>query len=272
MKSTKPLVLIRGGGDLASGVALRLHRVGFAVLITEIDKPKAVRRAVAFAEAVYAGETQVEEVSAQLVRGAAAAQAALQARNIAVIVDPQVQIRSAVDPIAIVDARMRKQPPEINLYADYLLIGLGPGFTAGFDCHAVVETNRGHAMGRVIGDGTAEVDTGVPEPVLGYDVDRVLRAPADGELSDGLDIGTLVHKGHELAHVGQVPVLAPFDGVLRGLVHDGLQVRAGMKIGDLDPRGVVDYCFSVSDKALAVAGGVLEGLLSFEDIRKGLAG
>ncbi|MGD8552580.1 MAG: selenium-dependent molybdenum cofactor biosynthesis protein YqeB [Anaerolineales bacterium] len=272
MEFNQPLVLIRGGGDLASGVALRLHRVGFAVLITEIEKPMTVRRAVAFSQAVYTGEAQVEDVTGRLVEETAEVQTALQEQIIPIVIDPQADIRSKLKPIAIIDARMRKKPPDLALNAEYLLIGLGPGFSAGLDCYAVVETNRGHMMGRVIWDGSAEADTGVPESVRGYDVDRVLRAPTDGELQGGLKIGTRVQKGDQLANVGNAPVLAPFDGVLRGIVHDGLRVRTGMKIGDLDPRGVQEYCFSVSDKALAVGGGVLEALLSFEDIRKALAG
>jgi xanthine dehydrogenase accessory factor len=166
---------------------------------------------------------------------------------------------------------MRKKAPESPFEAGQIIIGLGPGFSAGLDCHAVVETNRGHRMGRVIWDGSAEADSGVPEPVQGYAVDRVLRAPIDGVLSGGLELGTLVKAGDQLVMVGDRSVKALFDGVLRGLVHDGLKVHSGMKIGDLDPRGIVENCFTASDKALAVGGGVLEALLSYERIRKALA-
>lgn len=268
----RPLVLIRGGGDLASGVALRLHRSGFAVLISEIEQPLAVRRAVAFAEAVYAAEVQVEEVTGRLVGDLNEIEKAWRAQAIPVLIDPEARIQEDIHLAAIVDARMRKRQPEPAIKTDGVVIGLGPGFTAGLDCHAVIETNRGHAMGRVIWDGSAQQDTGIPEPVAGYDVQRVLRAPAEGVLGSGLKLGTSVEAGEVLAHVGDQPVQAPFAGVLRGLVHDGIPVKVGMKIGDLDPRGVVEHCFTVSDKALAVGGGVLEALLSFEVIRKALGG
>jgi xanthine dehydrogenase accessory factor len=271
MDSRRPLVIIRGGGDLASGVALRLHRSGFQVLITEIERPLAVRRAVSFAEAIYTGEVQVEEVIGRHVGDIAEIKAALDEQIIPVMVDPPAQVQDWISPIAIVDARMRKKAPESGIEAGQILIGLGPGFTAGLDCHAVVETNRGHQMGRVIWEGSAEEDSGIPEPIQGYAVDRVLRAPVDGVLKGGVKLGTLVKSGEELARVGDQAVYAPFDGVLRGLVHDGLEVHTGMKIGDLDPRGVVKYCFTVSDKALAVGGGVLEAMLSYKTIRKAIA-
>ena len=153
-----------------------------------------------------------------------------------------------------------------------MVLGLGPGFTVGADCHAVIETNRGHHMGRVIWEGSAEPNTGVPEPVSGYDVDRVLRSPADGRLEDGLPLSTLVKSGDTIATVNGVRLLAPFDGVLRGLVHDSLQVRAGEKVGDLDPRGDPSYCYQISDKSLAVGGGVVEALLSRSEIRQVLRG
>ncbi len=270
MDQKRPLVLIRGGGDLASGVALRLHRSGFGVLITEVEQPLAVRRAVAFAEAIYTGEMQIEEVTGRRVQDIKETASAVRERVIPVIIDPQAQIREELKPAAIIDARMRKSAPELAIAADEVVIGLGPGFTAGLDCHAVIETNRGHAMGRVIWDGSAQKNTGVPEAVQGYDVDRVLRAPAHGVLTEGLDIGTVVEEGDVLARVGDHPVQATFNGVLRGMVHDGLEVNEGMKIGDLDPRGIVEHCFTVSDKALAIGGGVLEALLSFDAIRNAL--
>jgi xanthine dehydrogenase accessory factor len=271
MDPKRPLVLIRGGGDLGSGVTIRLHRSGFGVLITEVEKPLVVRRAVAFAEAVYEAEVDIEGVIGRLVSDHTAIEAAFKEQVIPVHVDPQAEIQNELKPNAIIDARMRKKAPESTTEAERIIIGLGPGFTAGLDCHAVIETNRGHMMGRVIWNGPAQADTGVPEPVGGYDVDRVLRAPVSGLLKEGQAIGTLVKKGEIVVEVGDTAVRAPFDGVLRGLIHDGLQVQSGMKIGDLDPRGVVESCFTVSDKALAVGGGVLEALLSFEDIRKVLA-
>lgn len=263
----RSLVLIRGGGDLASGVALRLHHGGFPVIITEIQQPLAVRRPVSFAEAIYSGEVQIEGVHGRHVHDASDIAQAVKSSFIPVLIDPHAKICELIAPEVIVDGRMLKQAPDIGVDAAELVIGLGPGFTAGEDCHAVVETRRGPNMGRVIWEGSAETDTGLPEPVHGYDSERVLRSPADGELKGGLEIGTLVEAGDELAIVGSQPVVAPFDGVLRGLMHDGLQVRAGMKIGDLDPRGIPEYCFRVSDKSLAVGGAVLEATLSRSNLR-----
>jgi xanthine dehydrogenase accessory factor len=191
---------------------------------------------------------------------------------IPIVVDPEASIVKRFDLIAMVDARMRKRPPEMGLETAPLVIGLGPGFTAGEDCHAVVETNRGHHMGRVFWQGSAEPDTGIPEPVSGYDVERVLRAPSEGTLEGGIALGSLVQSGDILARVNGVPLVAPFDGALRGLVHNSLQVREGEKVGDLDPRGNPAYCYEISDKSLAVGGGVLEAILSKPESRRHLRG
>jgi xanthine dehydrogenase accessory factor len=266
------VVLIRGGGDLATGVAARLHRIGFDLILTEVAQPRAVRRLVAAAEAVYAGEVQVEDLRCRLVRSSKDIVEAFQLDILPVIVDPDAVIREDFKLIALIDARMRKRPPEIGMDAAPMVLGLGPGFTAGVDCHVVIETNRGHHMGRVIWNGTAEPDTGIPEPVSGYDVDRVLRSPADGRIEDGLPLGTLVKTGDTIATVNGVRLLAPFDGSLRGLVHDSLNVKTGEKVGDLDPRGDRSYCYQISDKSLAVGGGVVEALLSRSEIRRVLRG
>jgi xanthine dehydrogenase accessory factor len=151
-----------------------------------------------------------------------------------------------------------------------MVVGVGPGFSAGLDCHAVVETKRGHRMGRVYWEGSAEPDTGIPEAVSGHDVDRVLRAPAPGILEGGISLGTIVRAGDIIATVSDVPLQAPFDGVLRGLIHDSVVVKVGEKVGDLDPRAEPSYCYQISDKSLAVGGGVLEALLSNPEIRQTL--
>jgi xanthine dehydrogenase accessory factor len=267
-----PVVLIRGGGDLATGVAARLHRVGFDLILTEVAQPRVVRRLVAAAEAVYAGEIQVEDLHCRLVQDGEGVVEAFKAGVLPVLIDPDATIREDFQVIGLIDARMRKRPPEIGKDAAPLVIGLGPGFTAGLDCHAVIETNRGHHMGRVIWSGSAEPNTGIPEPVSGHDIDRVLRSPADGKLEDGLPLGTLVKAGDVIATVDELHILAPFDGALRGLVHDSLHVKAGEKVGDLDPRGDPSYCYQISDKSLAVGGGVLEALLSRPEIRQQLRG
>jgi len=268
----RPLIVIRGGGDLATGVAVRLHRSGFDVVVLEIQQPLAVRRGVAFAEAVYSGEIEVGGVRGVFLSDAAQISQARSEGVVPVMVDPHMNLIEDVDVLAMVDARMRKVPPEDSLASSPFTIGLGPGFTAGVSCQAVIETNRGHSMGRVIWQGSAEADTKIPEVVAGYDVARVLRSPVGGHLEDGLEIGTMVKAGEEIARVGDVPVEAPFDGVLRGLVHNGVHVDVTMKIGDLDPRSEPSYCFSISDKALAVGGGVLEALLSQPHFRAALSG
>lgn len=273
MSSQSPLVLIRGGGDLATGVAFRLWRTGLDVVVTEVAQPLAVRRLVALAEAVYAGEVEIEDQLKGLrVDDPSDSRGVLRGGGVPVLVDPEATCRAALQPVAIIDGRMRKRPPEAGWMGSSFTVGLGPGFTAGQDCHAVVETNRGHHMGRVYWRGQAEADTGIPETVSGYDVDRVLRAPCDGLLTAEVALGEPVKEGGTIAHVGDDPVTAPFDGVLRGLVHDGIRVSAGMKIGDLDPRGIPEYCRQISDKSLAVGGGVLEALLAQTDIRERLGG
>ncbi|MFP3853843.1 MAG: selenium-dependent molybdenum cofactor biosynthesis protein YqeB [Anaerolineales bacterium] len=267
-----PRVLLRGGGDLATGVAARLHRAGFSVLVTEIEQPLAVRRLVSLAEAVYQARVTIEDLIGRRVDTTEDADASWRKGEIPVMVDPPAASRVRINPLALIDARMRKKPPEIGREAAPLVVGLGPGFQAGQNCHAVVETNRGHHLGRVFWTGQAEADTGVPGTVKGYDVDRVLRAPADGEVQAETELGTVVDEGHLIATVGGAPLEAPFRGALRGLIHDGLSVKEGTKIGDLDPRAEPSYCFEISDKALSVGGGVLEALLSRRLIRQQLAG
>jgi xanthine dehydrogenase accessory factor len=261
MTTPNAVVMIRGGGDLASGVALRLHRAHYPVLITEVSQPLCVRRTVSFAEAIYKGTWEIEGVRAHKVAGEEAIWSTLERDQIPIVIDPEAALRRPIQPIALVDARMLKHPPELDLTAAPFVIGLGPGFTVGVDCHVVIETNRGHHMGRVYWQGQAQENTGIPGAVAGYDVLRVIRAPAIGELKNGLTIGSVIDQGDQIAEVGDTPVLAGFRGALRGLLHDGVNVQQGQKIGDLDPRADPSYCSSASDKSLAVAGGVLEALM-----------
>lgn len=255
-----PLILIRGGGDLATGVALRLHRVGFQVAILELEKPLAVRRTVCFSEAVYESEQTVEGVVARLV-SPDQFQVTLEAGEIPVLIDPQAnilrnQFLTSPSSTFLVDARLLKREPDplpINLP---LHIGLGPGFTAGASCHAVIETRRSHTLGRVIYDGRAYPDSGQPEGAPS----RVLRAPDAGTVTPHKQIGDLCHEGELIATVNEKPVNAPFEGILRGLIHPRVEVTEGMKIGDVDSRNDRSLTRFVSDKALAVAGGVLEAV------------
>jgi xanthine dehydrogenase accessory factor len=266
-----PLVAIRGGGDLATGVAVRLHRAGFSVLILEIEQPLAVRRLVAMAEAVYSGRVVVDGVEGQRADSPDEVPALLKSGVIPVLVDAKAACRSLLRPAVIVDGRMRKAPSELPLDAAQLTIGLGPGFEAGVDCHAVIETRRGHHLGRILWQGRASPDTKIPEAVEGYAVDRVLRAPRRGVMHGQAAIGSLVRQGDVVLAIDHQEVLAPFDGALRGLLHDGLRVERGMKVGDLDPRREVRFCQEISDKALAVAGAVLEAVLSRPELRRALA-
>jgi xanthine dehydrogenase accessory factor len=264
------IIALRGGGDLASGVALRLHRAGLRVAISELPQPLAVRRMVSFAEAVYEGEMVVEGILARRIVDPTDTLRILRIfaqKQIPVLVDPDFQALQSLRPTVVADGRMTKQAPERGMEQASLVIGLGPGFEAGLNCHAVVETNRGHRLGRVIWQGAPETDTGVPESVAEHGAERVLRSPADGILEARVEIGELVEPGQVVADVAGQPVLANFAGVLRGLVRSGLPVRQGMKVGDVDPRGDPAACRLVSDKALAVGGGVLEAVLSRPDLR-----
>lgn len=262
------LIIIRGGGDLATGVAHRLHRAGFRVMIAELPQPLCVRRAVAFAEAVYAGQVTVEAVTARRV---ADPLAVVVWDEVPVIVDPDGAALRALQPGVVVDARLAKRPLDTRITDAPLVVALGPGFAAGRDCHAVVETQRGHHLGRVYWQGSAAADTGQPEPVRGLSIERVLRAPRAGAFTGARQIGERVQTGDVVGAVDGAPVVAGCAGVLRGIVHDGLTVSAGLKVGDIDPRGVREYCFTISDKARAIGGGVLEAVLAghaHDDIRR----
>ena len=267
-----PLVLVRGGGDLASGVAARLFRSGLPLLVTEIPQPLAVRRLVCFAEAVFTGTIQVEDLRARRIDNPDQVFETLQTGAVPVLVDPEADCIQRLEPLVVVDGRMRKTPPERGLEQAPLVIGLGPGFSAGDDCHAVVETNRGHRMGRVLWRGPAEADTAVPEAVSGVDVDRVLRAPRRGTMHGLASLGEVIRTGTPVFRVDEETVRAPFAGALRGLLHDGLSVEPGMKVGDLDPRADPRFCREISDKSLAVGGGVLEAIFSRAELRRQLTG
>ena len=259
-----PLVLLRGGGDLATGVALRLYRAGIKLVVTELPQPLAVRRTVSFAEAVYEGHHTVEGVTARLVQQDLI-QETLERNEIPILVDPDVSILSSFNFHVVIDARLTKQTPAPLPLEVPLHIGLGPGFHAGKDCHAAVETRRSHTLGRVYWSGTTQPDSGQPEG----DPRRVLRATGDGILTAKAKIGEHVDEGQVVAVIGDhYPVISPFAGVLRGLIRPRLYVTKGLKIGDVDPRGDPSACTLVSDKALAIGGGVLEAILSREEIRK----
>ena len=255
------LVVVKGGGDLATGVAHRLHRVGMKVIVTELAQPTVIRRAVAFASAVFEGEVTVEGVVARRVEDATQAQALLPEGIIPVLVDPNASVVRELKPSVVVDAIIAKRNTGTKITDAPIVVALGPGFTAGLDAHAVIETNRGHHLGRVILAGSAEPHTGVPGPTAGFTAERVLRAPCAGTFTGQRRIGAPVVAGETVASVAGEPVVANISGVIRGLLADGLWVKAGKKVGDVDPRGVREHCFTISDKARAIGGGVLEAIL-----------
>lgn len=252
------LVVFRGGGDLATGAAWRLKRAGFPLVICELEAPLTVRRNVAFSTAVHEGSVVVEGVTA--VRATLAEAEALARTDTVPVV-----VSSGLPPLEariVVDARMAKRVLDTTIGDAPLVVALGPGFTAGVDCHAVVETMRGPRLGRVLWSGSAAANTGTPGEIGGRGTERVLRAPADGEIRWRASIGDVVAAGAVLGAVGSAEVRAPFDGLVRGLVADGTPVHAELKIGDVDPRTDVDWR-EISDKALAVGGGVLEAALTW---------
>ncbi len=253
--------LIRGAGDLASGIALRLWRSGIEVVMTDLPRPTAIRRTVSFSEAIVHGETTVEDVTARLAANADEAHALLAQGIVPVLADPDCACRAGLHPDALVDAILAKRNLGTRRTDAPIVIGVGPGFTAGVDCHAVVETMRGHTLGRVIYTGSALPNTNIPGLIGGFAGERVLRAPADGEFRSARQIGDLVKAGDVAGYVAGEPMVCTIGGVLRGLIADGVLVHKGMKSGDVDPRGDVDNCYTASDKALAVGGGVLEALL-----------
>lgn len=256
------LALIRGAGDLATGIALRLWRSGIRVVLTDLERPTAIRRTVAFSEAIVHGETTVEDVIARPAANADEARALLTQGIIPVLADPGCACREALAPDALVDAILAKRNLGTRITDAPVVVGVGPGFTAGEDCHAVVETMRGHTLGRVIYRGSALPNTNIPGLIGGYAGERVLRAPADGIFCQKLEIGAVVRAGDIAGEVDGELMKCTIDGVLRGILADGTPVFKGMKSGDVDPRCKPEYCTTASDKALAVGGGVLEAVLN----------
>ena len=263
------LIVIRGGGDLATGVALRLYRSGMDVVICETAVPTSIRRTVCFSEAVRLGEMMVEGVTA---RRAVPEEvpALLAAGIIPVLVDPEGACIPGLRPDAVVDAILAKRNLGTSMDMAPIVVAAGPGFTAGVDCHAAVETMRGHYLGRVIYEGSPLPNTNIPGLIGGYAGERVLRAPADGVFAGAKRIGDRVEAGDVAGYVAGKPMVCTIGGTLRGLLADGVPVTKGMKSGDVDPRCEEAHCRCASDKALAVGGGVLEAILYFSGKRRAL--
>ena len=263
------LVLIKGAGDLASGVACRLYRSGFSVVMTDLPQPTAIRRTVSFSEAIPKGSMQVEGISACRAKDVSEARQILEAGQIPVLADEKAECREALRPDVVVDAILAKQNLGTRLTDAPIVIGLGPGFTAGVDCHAVVETMRGHTLGRAYYHGSAIENTGIPGNIGGFTIERILRAPCAGTFRAVRAIGDLIEANDICAYVDEEPVRSAIRGTLRGILPDGTPVYAGMKSGDVDPRCKLEHCFTVSDKALSIAGGVLEAILYFSKKQEG---
>ena len=257
------LILVKGAGDLATGTAVRLYRAGFQVVMTDIAQPTAVRRTVAFSQCIYDGQTTVEGITARKAENRDQVRDILAAGEIPVLVDPQAAILAQLPFMVVVDAILAKKNLGTTISDAPIVLALGPGFTAGVDCHGVIETKRGHDLGRLILEGTAIPNTGVPGNVGGYTKERIIRAPADGPFEPVAQIGQQVNLGNVVAKVNGIPVTAQLTGIVRGMLPAGIPVTTGMKAGDIDPRCEVRHCFTVSDKARAIGGGVLEGILYF---------
>ncbi|MDD3797146.1 MAG: selenium-dependent molybdenum cofactor biosynthesis protein YqeB [Lachnospiraceae bacterium] len=272
-KRREQLIIVRGGGDLASGTIHRLCRCGYPVLVLETAAPSAIRRQVAFSEAVYDGFAALEDIGCQRVENLSEAWKVMKQGKAALMIDEQCRVLQEVRPWALVDAILAKK--NLGTHRDMAdrTIALGPGFVAGRDVDLVIETKRGHDLGRIIESGSAFPNTGIPGEIAGYGKERVLHSPAEGVIHTLTDIGMRVEKDKLVAEVitadEKVPVKATLTGLLRGMIRDGYQVTKGFKIADIDPRdSEYKNCFTISDKARCIAGSVLEGLLYLENGRR----
>lgn len=256
------IVCIKGAGEIATAVAWRLYKANIRnIVMLERSRPLAVRRKVSFCEAVFDDTQTVENVSAVFCHDLEGVDRIWRDSSIAVMVDPAWQVLKQIKADVVVDAILAKKNLGTTMSEASLVVGLGPGFIAGQDVHMVVETNRGHHLGRIIESGSAEPNTGIPGSIGGYSRERVLRAPADGRFCAIREIGDKVEKGDVLGTVQNMQISASVGGVVRGLLRSNSQVRSGLKIGDIDPRGEENYCYMISDKARAIAGSVLEAVL-----------
>lgn len=278
METNNNLVIVRGGGDIASGTIMKLYQCGYSVLILEIEHPSAIRRNVAFSEAIYQETQTIEDVTCYYAKTYAEVCDNLGAGKLTVCIDPDGEYIEKLHPLFVVDAILAKKNLGTSRSMANIVVALGPGFTAGVDCDAVIETMRGHSLGRVIYDGAAKPNTGVPGPIAGYAKERVIHSPAAGILRNVSSITSTVKKGEVIAYIEpkieqeiekdnknaneKIEVVATIDGILRGLIRDGYPVTEGFKIADIDPR-INEYnnCFTISDKARCIAGGVLEAML-----------
>ncbi|MBM6820834.1 MULTISPECIES: selenium-dependent molybdenum cofactor biosynthesis protein YqeB [Clostridium] len=255
------MILIKGAGDLATGIAYRLKKSGFDIVMTEIDKPTTVRRTVAFSQAVFDNEIVIEGIKGVKVNNINEIYKEINQGNIPIIIDEKAEIIKELRPDVVVDAIIAKKNLGTNIKDAPIVIGVGPGFEAKVDCHLVVETKRGHYLGKVIEEGSAIPNTGVPGNIGGYTKERIIRASSNGKIKPVVSIGDFVKKGDVVAYVDGVEVLAQIDGIVRGMLQEGIEVFKGMKSGDIDPRCEKDHCFTISDKGRSIGGGVLEAIM-----------
>lgn len=254
-------VLVRSGGDLASAVVQKLYRCGFEIVICELEHPRMVRRTVSFSNAVYEGKYEVEGIRAVHVKDAKDISLHLKKKLIPVVTDSEKNVLEVYKPDVFIDATLSKKQVTYNKEYMPIVIGLGPEIIAGKDADIVIETCRGHDLGRLIFEGVAKPNTSIPGFIDGYGKERVLRAPCDGKIETHKKIGDMVLKDEIILTVNEMPVRSQVNGVIRGLIHPSVVVTKGLKIGDVDPRGSSDYCFTISDKGRNIAGGVLEAIL-----------
>lgn len=262
------MILIKGAGDLATGVAHRLKKCGFDIVMTEISEPTTVRRTVAFSQAVYDKEVEVEGIKAILAYKKDDIYKITKNGDIAIIVDETARIIEDIKPDVIIDAIIAKKNLGTNINDAKIVIALGPGFESGSDCNCVIETQRGHYLGKAIYNGSAIPDTGIPGNIGGYTKERIIRATDNGKITPISKIGDYVEKGNTVAYVNGTPIFAELNGIVRGMLQEGLEVHNGMKCGDIDPRCEKDHCFSISDKARSIGGGVLEAILYLSNTQK----
>lgn len=254
-------VVVRGGGDIASGVINRLYKMGVKVLVLEIEKPNFIRRKVCYGQAIYDKEYELEGAVSKFADSIEDIEKIWNENKIPVYIDPEMKVVDIIKPDAVVDAIIAKKNLGLKVSKDYITIALGPGFEAGKDADVVIETNRGHNLGRVIFEGKAAENTGVPGVINGFGRERVVYAPEKGILTIIKDIGSIVKKDEIIAYVDDVPVYATLSGLVRGMIRDKSLVTKGLKIGDIDPReSEYENCFTISDKARTVSGGVVEAL------------
>lgn len=259
------LVIIKGAGDIASGIALRLKHAKFDIVMTDLERPTAIRRTVCFSQAIVNGTAKVEDVKAERANNTNEIYEIIKRGNIAVIADEKADCVGVLKPDFVIDAILAKKNLGTKITDAPVVIAVGPGFTVGVDCHAVVETQRGHYLGRVFFEGSAAENTGVPGNIGGYTTERIIRAVKDGIFTPVCQIGDTVEAGQIVAYVDGEPVKCLIGGVLRGILPENTPVYKGMKSGDVDPRCKKEHCYSVSDKALAVGGGVLEAMLRLKE-------